>query len=145
MGGRHCPGGRGEKAIHIEGLYFDGSRDLAQIAEGPRINESKRNAVVIGVIFPGDLFSIDGAGDLAILVLRLAGSRDRVAADDQIARLVAFTAADVRVNGPRPRQVLRCENRGGNKERGCCEKSLHHERPFGLLEFGGRAFDALLD
>jgi hypothetical protein len=51
-------------------------------------------------MLPSRLISIDGAGDLLILALNIAGSRDLVVGNDEVANLVALVSADVGMNGP---------------------------------------------
>jgi hypothetical protein len=82
---------------------------------------------------PTDFVSVDGAGDLMILVLSFANARDLIGGHDELAFLVAFVSGDVAMDGPLACQVLRCERRRGKQEGRCCEKSLHRESPFGYL------------
>jgi hypothetical protein len=129
--------GSGEVARHAEGLYFDGSYNLAWFFQGGRVDEGNRRAAVIRFILPSSVVSVDGAGNRDILLLRIAGSGDLVVSHSELAFLVALVSGDDVMDGPLARQVLRCERRRCKQEGRCCEKSFHRESPFGFLVADG--------
>ena len=72
-----------------------------------------------------DLTSIDGAGDLTILVLKIAGSGDLVISHDELASDVAFAVVDLGMKRPQAWKILRCVRRGRKQEGRC---SYHQQR-----------------
>jgi hypothetical protein len=111
------------------GSKLEGSGNLARVIQGSRETVCKRIATGRCSKLESDLVSIGGAGNLAILVSKIAGSCDLVVGQDQFAYVVGFVSLEVGMNGPWACQVLRRECCRGNQEGKCCEKNLHGELP----------------
>ena len=67
----------------LKGLTRTVPAILPESIRGARVKEGKCEVVVLRFMLQSDLISNDGAGDLAILVLKSAGSRDVVVGHDE--------------------------------------------------------------